>query len=122
MEYITEWPPLEDQESFSGVKRKRDGEATSIEELRMKEGKHHAMRTVQRERHQSTDETKLAKSSPLVPVTTVLAQWWKLSAQKNICQSHHVQPSSHSPNTLLYHIAKLVRHLKLPVYNYSGVV
>ena len=113
VEYLTEWPPLELQaeEKSAGQKRGastvRSEPASRLSAKKPKTEENKVLRA-QLGTDLDADEKRLTLRSPSVPITTLLAQWWKLMVRKNsrIAEEHTIPSSSHNPHTLLSHIVK----------------
>ena len=110
MEYLTEWPPGEEEEPSAVRKRKTERDETGSAK---KSRRHCTPSTVlvqsEGDCQLDTEEEELLSSAPSIPITTLLARWWKMRLRKDsYIQDKYrtLPPSSHNPNTLLHHIAK----------------
>lgn len=114
VEYLTEWPPQEPELS-TGQKRK-SMKTSCLSST--KKPKTCSVRQIlgQVEQPSSSEEIfcleekLLITKLPLVPITTILAQWWKLKTRTNTlggdALSDNISGLSHNPHTLLHHMCK----------------
>ena len=111
VEYLTEWPPQAEEKSAGqkrGASTIRSEPASHLSAKKPKTEENKVLRA-QLGTDLDADEKRLTLRSSSVPITTLLAQWWKLRIRKNnrIAEQHDAIPSSsHNPHTLLSHIVK----------------
>lgn len=106
VEYLSEWPPLQNRAS----KRQKSGALQVIETQSLKKVKMQC--TV--DDTLSLEENELISRPSSVPISTILALWWKQNLRCGKTSQCSSVPSeydalstlSHNPHTLLHHICK----------------
>ena len=113
VEYLTEWPPQQTELS-TGQKRKsmKTDSLSSTKKPKTCSVKQN-LRQAEQSPSEATfglEEKQLVTKPPLVPITTILAQWWKLKTRTNTlgggALSDNISSLSHNPHTLLHHMCK----------------
>ena len=93
MEYVTEWPPKEEEDGAL----KGDGD---LDPPPAKRGRHGL--------ESGGEELDLAHADPSILAELLLARWWKLKLRDPATRHwKDLVPVSSNPHTLLYHVARL---------------
>lgn len=108
VEYLTEWPPQE-AELSTGQKRK-PVETNSISSTKKPKTCNVEQLPSSSDDNFFLEEKQLITKPPSVPITTILAQWWKFKTRTNTlgggALSDNISSLSHNPHTLLHHMCK----------------
>ena len=119
IEYLTEWPPqrIQEEEPSTEQKKRSLSFECELEKSTFKKAKRNLQcmkpvaSLVQSEVILNSEENKLITRSPSLPITTILAQWWKFfmrsgNKSRNIEGYKDLSDLSNNPHTLLHHICK----------------
>jgi hypothetical protein len=108
VEYLSEWPPSTTEHQPTATKRGNE-ELQTAPPKRTKTVPHSTFDSQHEGLCRPSVGEGLVARAPTVPISTLLAQWWKSSVRSRAGSgtSESVVSSSHNPRTLLHHISKL---------------